>query len=77
MNSLIVHPKTEAQEKALKAIFEAMEVLYENSEEQFADSILNESTSEYKRHRTPGLAKGLIKMRDNFDEPLDDFKEYQ
>lgn len=24
----------------------------------------------------PGLAKGMIKMRDDFDEPLDDFKEY-
>lgn len=27
--------------------------------------------------RTPGLAKGLIKMSDDFDEPLDDFKEYR
>lgn len=26
--------------------------------------------------RQAGLAKGMIKMRDDFDEPLDDFKEY-
>lgn len=27
--------------------------------------------------RTPGMAKGLIKMSDDFDEPLNDFKEYR
>ena len=26
--------------------------------------------------RKSGLAKGLIKMTDDFDEPLDDFKDY-
>ncbi len=26
--------------------------------------------------RKPGLAKGLIQMREDFDEPLEDFKEY-
>jgi hypothetical protein len=26
--------------------------------------------------RQPGLAKGLIVMSDDFDEPLDDFKDY-
>lgn len=26
--------------------------------------------------RKPGLAKGLISMTDDFDEPLDDFKDY-
>jgi hypothetical protein len=26
--------------------------------------------------RKPGLAKGLIKMNDDFDEPLDDFEDY-
>ncbi|MFH5834381.1 DUF2281 domain-containing protein [Halalkalibaculum sp. DA3122] len=29
------------------------------------------------KSRTPGLAKGLIEMSDDFDEPLDDFKEYR
>lgn len=27
--------------------------------------------------KKPGLAKGLIEMSDDFDEPLDDFKEYE
>lgn len=29
-----------------------------------------------KSSRKAGLAKGLIKMREDFDEPLEDFKEY-
>lgn len=29
-----------------------------------------------KKERTPGLAKGLIEMKPDFDEPLEDFKEY-
>jgi Protein of unknown function (DUF2281) len=28
------------------------------------------------KKRQAGLAKGMIKMLDGFDEPLDDFKEY-
>jgi len=28
------------------------------------------------RERRPGAAKGLIKMSPDFDEPLEDFKEY-
>jgi hypothetical protein len=27
--------------------------------------------------RKPGLAKGLIKMKGDFDEPLEDFNEYK
>lgn len=29
-----------------------------------------------KTQRKAGLAKGLIQMKEGFDEPLDDFKEY-
>ncbi len=29
-----------------------------------------------KPKRKSGLAKGLIKMKDDFDEPLEDFKDY-
>lgn len=29
-----------------------------------------------KIQRKSGLAKGLIKMKEDFDEPLDNFKEY-
>ncbi len=29
-----------------------------------------------KRPRRPGSAKGLIEIADDFDEPLDEFREY-
>lgn len=29
-----------------------------------------------KRRRQPGSAKGMIKMSDDFDQPLVDFQEY-
>ncbi len=32
--------------------------------------------TEIKASRKAGLAKGLIQMKEDFDEPLDDFKEY-
>jgi antitoxin (DNA-binding transcriptional repressor) of toxin-antitoxin stability system len=33
-------------------------------------------TGQQKRKRLFGSAKGLIRMSDDFDEPLDDFKDY-
>jgi hypothetical protein len=36
-------------------------------------TIVKEKT---KIQRKAGLAKGLIQMKEGFDEPLDDFKEY-
>lgn len=27
-------------------------------------------------HRISGLAKGMIEMKDNFDDPIDDFNAY-
>lgn len=32
--------------------------------------------SRHKKQRLFGSAKGLIKMADDFDDPLEDFKEY-
>ncbi|MBG1241449.1 type II toxin-antitoxin system Phd/YefM family antitoxin [Nostoc sp. NZL] len=32
--------------------------------------------SPLKHRRQPGSAKGLITISDDFDEPLEDFKEY-
>ena len=32
--------------------------------------------SKQKKYRKPGTAKGLIKMADDFDQPLEDFMEY-
>ena len=33
MNTLLVHPANEKQDKALKAVFEAMQILYEEEPE--------------------------------------------
>jgi prevent-host-death family protein len=33
--------------------------------------------SKHKKQRQFGTAKGLIKIADDFDGPLEDFKEYQ
>ena len=45
----------------------------------FVKSLMNKSNK--KQHQNPkerklGLAKGLIKIAPDFDEPLEDFKEY-
>ncbi len=37
----------------------------------------SEIYSKVRRQRVFGSAKGLIKMADDFDAPLDDFKDYK
>lgn len=50
--------------------------------EDFIDFLLEKENQKkkmnqpVKQERTPGLAKGLIEMKSDFDEPLEDFKEY-
>lgn len=50
--------------------------------EDFIDFLLEKENQKQKmnqpakKERTPGLAKGLIEMKPDFDEPLEDFKEY-
>ena len=36
----------------------------------------SQALPENKKKRKAGLWKGLIKISDDFDEPLDDFEEY-
>ena len=38
---------------------------------------LKNSNETVKKQRAPGMAKGLIEIRDDFDAPLEDFNEYQ
>lgn len=40
----------------------------------FLNSKFKKETESSKRKL--GLAKGLIKMKDNFDEPMEEFKDY-
>lgn len=46
--------------------------------EDFVDFLKSKTIAEdkVKTQRKAGLAKGLIQMKEDFDEPLDDFKEY-
>jgi len=41
----------------------------------FVDTLLAKKTNA-RGERKAGFLKGQIKMSDDFDEPLDDFKEY-
>ncbi len=45
--------------------------------DEFLDFLKSKMKSEqHSQSKKAGLAKGLIKMKDDFDEPLDDFDEY-
>jgi hypothetical protein len=42
-------------------------------------SFLSDQSSKRSRQegRVAGLAKGMIRMKDTFDDPMEDFQEYQ
>ena len=46
--------------------------------DDFVDFLRSKSVTQEKakKQRKAGLAKGLIQMKDDFEEPLDDFKDY-
>lgn len=48
MSTIIIHPETEAKERAIKAVLEAMEINFEQSEES------------YPKHVLEGLKKGIF-----------------
>ena len=44
---------------------------------QYVEKLLSESTSKPTgKERTPGLGKGMIVMKDNFDDPIEGFEPY-
>ena len=44
---------------------------------QFVEGLLSKANKQhFNSNRKAGLAKGKIRMKANFDEPLEDFKEY-
>ncbi len=45
--------------------------------ENFIDSLLNNKKKPTKKKPRFGSAKGIFKMKNNFDEPIEDFKDYQ
>ncbi len=64
-------------------LLEKIKKLPEDSKEElydFVDQLEKKSKKEQERHgkieRAFGSLKGVFKMSDDFDEPLEDFKEY-
>lgn len=60
--------------------FEMLPTELKKEVEDFIQSLLDKEnkkkSNNIKTDRKLGLAKGLIEMKPDFDEPLDDFKEY-
>ncbi|MEL6257191.1 MAG: DUF2281 domain-containing protein [Bacteroidota bacterium] len=44
----------------------------------YIESLLNQNPppSSPKKKMIPGLAEGMIIMKENFDDPIEDFKDY-
>lgn len=43
----------------------------------FIDFLMSKNKKSLKQKPKFGSAKGMFKMKKNFDEPIDDFNEYQ
>lgn len=43
----------------------------------FIDFLLNKNKNPKKTKAKFGSAKGIFKMKKNFDDPIEDFKDYQ
>ena len=65
MGQLTLHTKLESLPPDLK-----------KEVNDFVDFLLNKSKPATKKSTKFGSAKGKIKMSVDFDEPLDDFKDY-
>ena len=67
MTDIQLHTKLSSLPESLKA-----EV------EDFINFLQYKPKKKHKKNikRVPGKAKGLIKMKDNFDEPIEGFNEY-
>ncbi|MGK7882519.1 MAG: type II toxin-antitoxin system Phd/YefM family antitoxin [Crocosphaera sp.] len=66
----------EAQNKLpelLKAAAEGQQVIIQNNEGQDFQLISLPTHSQKPQY---GSAKGIVKMLDNFDDPIEDFKDY-
>jgi hypothetical protein len=50
---------------------------FRHEAEQFIDELLNKAANSHEKpNRDSGFLKGRIFISDDFDEPLDEFKEY-
>jgi hypothetical protein len=68
----------------LMSLYSRLQMLPENLKKEVADFVdfllekerLKKLPEPNKVERKLGLAKGMIQMKSDFDEPLDDFNEY-
>jgi len=66
MNNLTLYTKINTLPDTIKTeILDYMEYLIQKYKEK-----------KIKKHPKAGCMKGIFKMKEGFDEPLDDFKEY-
>ena len=65
MDTLLLHSKLDSLPENLKS-----EV------DKFIDELLNKEETQKKGKAKFGSAKGMFTMSDDFDEPLEDFKDY-
>ena len=57
----------------LKAAAEGQEIIIQNNEGQDFQLISLPTTVKHPQY---GSAKGIVKMLDNFDDPIEEFEEY-
>lgn len=63
----------ETQQKTIEVAISGEEVVIKNNEQPVVKLTMKSSV---KRRRQAGSAKGLVTLSDDFDEPLEDFKDY-
>lgn len=63
MSTIIIHPETEAKEKAIKAVLEALDISFEQREESHSPDVL------------AGLKKGILQSKNGQTKTYSQVKE--
>ena len=67
---------TERNQPVVKFVAVEQGMKASNSSMKASNSSMTAPADSTKRRRRPGSAKGLVHINDDFDEPLEDFREY-
>lgn len=73
MHQIEIDEAKKQVESLLQAALDGDEVIITQNSEPVLKLV---RVSQSKKRRQSGTAKGLIKIADDFDEPLEDFREY-
>ncbi len=73
MHQIEIDEAKKQVESLLQAALDGDEVIITQNNEPVLKLV---RVSQIKKRRQSGTARGLIKMSDDFDEPLEDFREY-